>query len=91
MDDRNTPNQPANKSKAEGERWSSNADTVERRDRESQGSQDRGEGAATGSDTGGITNRPLDEEADNQAAVPPRGESREGAHAGRGERNRSEQ
>ena len=89
MADRDTPNQAANKAKAEGERWSSNADTVERRDRESQGNQDRTEGT-TEHDAAGITNRPLEEEEDNQAAVPPRGETREGAHAGHGERNRSE-
>jgi hypothetical protein len=30
---------------------------------------------------GGISNRPLDEEQDNQARVPPRGENKEGGHA----------
>jgi hypothetical protein len=30
---------------------------------------------------GGITNRPLEEEQDNQERVPPRGESKEGGHA----------
>jgi hypothetical protein len=30
----------------------------------------------------GITNRPLDEEVENQKEVPPRGESKPGAHAG---------
>ena len=30
---------------------------------------------------GGITNRPLDQEASNQDRVPPRGESKEGGHA----------
>jgi hypothetical protein len=90
MDDKNTPNQPANKSKAEGERWSSNSDTVEERDRESQGTQDRAAGYTGESEAGGITNRPLEEEDENQAAVPPRGESREGAHAGHGDKDRSE-
>lgn len=33
-------------------------------------------------DGAGITNRPLDEEVDNQKEVPPRGESKPGAHAG---------
>ena len=88
MDDRNTPNPSANKSKAEGDRWSSNADTVEERDRETQGTQDRG--YPTGPDSGGITNRPLDVEDENQTAVPARGESREGAHAGHGDNDRSE-
>jgi hypothetical protein len=90
MDDRNTPNPAANRSKAEGDRWSSNADTVGKRDREQQGAQDRPEDASSGSEAGGITNRPLDEEDENQAAVPPRGESREGAHAGHGDNDRSE-
>ena len=33
---------------------------------------------------GGISNRPADEEISNQQAVPPRGESKPGAHAGGG-------
>jgi hypothetical protein len=31
---------------------------------------------------GGITNRPLDEERENQERLPDRGESKPGAHAG---------
>lgn len=34
---------------------------------------------------GGITNRPLDDEMENQEALPERGKSREGAHAGHGD------
>ena len=30
----------------------------------------------------GITNRPIDEEVENQKEVPPRGKSKPGAHAG---------
>jgi hypothetical protein len=30
---------------------------------------------------GGITNRPLDEEQQNQERVPPRGETKDGSHA----------
>jgi hypothetical protein len=30
----------------------------------------------------GITNRPIDEEVENQKEVPPRGQSKPGAHAG---------
>jgi hypothetical protein len=30
---------------------------------------------------GGITNRPLDEERENQDRVPPRGEAKEDSHA----------
>ncbi len=77
--DRNTPNPAANKSKAEGDRWSSEADTVERVDREAERAAD---------EAGGITNRPLDEEERNQDRLPERGDSREGAHAGHGDRNR---
>jgi hypothetical protein len=45
-------------------------------------SQDR-EPAEGSRDTsaGGITNRPMSEERDNQARVPPRGENKEGGHA----------
>lgn len=81
-DDRNTPNQASNKSKAEGERWSSDPDTVERADSNSQRSGDSG----PADDGGGITNRPLEEEQHNQDLVPDRGTAREGAHAGHGER-----
>ncbi len=68
--DRSTPNPASNKSKAEGERWSSEDDTVERQDRQ-RSSDDR----MTEADAaGGITNRPLDEEMNNQDRVPDRGE-----------------
>jgi hypothetical protein len=80
------PNKAANKEKAEGDRWTSEANTVERRDRES-GAADRMNDSGEG---GGITNRPLDEEEANQEAVPDRGQSREGAHAGHGDRKRTE-
>ena len=33
----------------------------------------------------GISNRPRDEELSEQEAVPPRGESKPGAHAGHGD------
>jgi len=72
MADRNVPNDASEKSKAEGDRWESDSETVERYDQ------------TVGSEGGGITNRPLDEEIENQSSLPDRGESREGAHAGRG-------
>ena len=78
--DPSTPNRAANKSKAEGERWASEQDTVERRDRAR--TSEEGEG-------GGIANRPLPEENANQDAVPDRGQSQSGAHAGHGDRDRS--
>jgi len=80
--DRSTPSRAANQSKAEGDRWTSESDTVERRDRNSTGATSTDEG-------GGITNRPLEEETENQEAVPDRGTSREGAHAGHGDRRSS--
>lgn len=89
MDDKNMPNQSANKTKAEGERWDSNADTGERRPDAESGRTDTA-GSRGQENAGGITNRPLDEEEENQEAVPEPGESREGAHAGHGDTNRSE-
>ena len=76
-DDRSIPNPASNTSKAEGERWTSDPDTVERRDRDTTFERTTGEG-------GGITNRPLPEEHENQEALPDRGSSRPGAHAGHG-------
>jgi hypothetical protein len=72
--DRNTPNQASNKDKAEGERWTSESDTVEQQDVER--SSDEG---MTGMEDegGGITNRSLDEEIRNQNRVSDRGDSRE--------------
>ena len=69
----NVPNDASEKSKAEGDRWESDSETVERYDQ------------TVGDEGGaGITNRPLDEEQANQESLPERGESREGAHAGHG-------
>ena len=64
------PNDASRKSKAEGDR----------------GNLDKTAPGALGDDQGGgITNRPLDEEIANQQAVPERGESKPGAHAGHGD------
>lgn len=71
------PNDAARKSQAEGDRWTSDSDAVERYDEN-----------VAGEDTdnaGGITNRPLDEEIGSQEALPRRNTSREGAHAGHGD------
>jgi hypothetical protein len=43
-----------------------------------EGSREHAVGAEQG---GGISNRPLDEEKDNQARVPARGDSKDGSHA----------
>ena len=84
MDQDRKPNPAAKKSKTEGDRWSSEPDTVERVDREDQR-------PTADDDTGGITNRPLEEEERNQDRVPDRGDSREGANAGHGNRSPKKQ
>jgi hypothetical protein len=74
----NMPNEASRKSKAEGERWAPD-------------SENAGPGERSGYDTdeqgSGITNRPLDEEMDNQESLPERGRSQQGAHAGHGDRS----
>lgn len=77
MADQDRPNQAANKSKAEGERWSSEENSVRKADRDENPEQlydDEGSGKA-----GGITNRPLAEEVDNQQELPERGTARDSA------------
>jgi hypothetical protein len=64
------PNDASRKSKAEGERGNES---------EPAGDYRPDEGGA------GITNRSLDEEMENQGALPSRGESKPGAHAGHGD------
>jgi hypothetical protein len=76
------PNDASAKSKAEGARWESDSETVERADETI--------GQTTGDEGGGITNRPIGEEIENQESLPERGESQEGAHAGHGKRRREE-
>ena len=68
MADKDTPNRPANKDKAEGERWRSDQDAVP--DSESSTSRSYTD---DGDNAGGITNRPLGEEIDNQNSLPDRG------------------
>ncbi len=70
MADKDTPNRPANKDKAEGERWSSEKDVIP--DSESSTARTYDD---DGDDAGGITNRPLSEEIDNQNSLPDRGNS----------------
>lgn len=76
MANKNVPNDASAKSKAEGDRWKSDSDTVER--------YDESISDTVGDEGGGITNRPVGEEIEIQSAVPERGESEEGAHAGHG-------
>jgi hypothetical protein len=75
MPDQKTPNQGANQSKAEGEPWESDPNTV--------GNADRDENPAQLYDdddtdnAGGITNRPLSEEIGDQQSLPERGTNRD--------------
>lgn len=72
------PNDASRKSKAEGDRWTP--------DTEAAGADERS-GYRTDEEGAGITNRSLDEEIENQASLPERGESQPGAHAGHGDRS----
>jgi hypothetical protein len=70
MADMDTPNRSANMEKAEGERRSPDQGRVpDSESSTSRGYEDDGDNA------GGITNRPLDEEMDNQNSLPERGRS----------------
>ena len=75
MADQDRPNSNARKSKAEGERWSSDDESVRNADRDEHPEQlyDTNDS----DDAGGITNRPLSEEVGNQESLPERGTSRE--------------
>ena len=75
MADNNTPNQNANKSKAEGDRFSaadSSATQAAERNEIPANYDDRND-----DDAGGITNRPYNEERQNQESLPQRGTSRD--------------
>ncbi len=76
MADQKMPNEASRKSKAEGERFAEKKDDA---------STNRQSDHLTDEQGGGITNRPLDEEVANQDALPERGESQYGAHAGHGD------
>jgi hypothetical protein len=71
MADKDTPNRAANKDKAEGERRTSEAVIPN-----SESSTDRRYADNDLDNAGGITNRPIDEEFDNQNSLPERGRSR---------------
>ncbi len=78
MADKDTPNRSANKDKAEGDRWSSEKDVIPNSESSTwRGYDDDGDNA------GGITNRPVDEEIDNQNSLPERGrtQSEEGTRS----------
>jgi len=69
MADNDTPNRAANKDKAEGERWKSEQGVIPN----SESSTDRGYSDDNGDNAGGITNRSIGEEVDNQNSLPDRG------------------
>lgn len=75
MAQQDRPNQNANKSKAEGERWGSESDTVARVDRDE--NPERLYDDEDTDDAGGITNRPLSEEIGKQETLPSRGTTRD--------------
>ena len=71
MADKDTPNRAAHKDKAEGERWKSEEGVIPN----SESSTDRRFRDDDGDNAGGITNRPIGEEIDNQNTLPDRGRS----------------
>jgi hypothetical protein len=73
MADKDTPNRAANKDKAEGERWQSEEGVIPN----SESSTDRRYKDEDGDNAGGITNRPIGEEIDNQNTLPDRGRSQD--------------
>jgi hypothetical protein len=75
MADNNTPNQNANKSKAEGERLGPEESSATRAAERNEVASNYDD--ASGDDAGGITNRPYGEERQNQEALPARGTSRD--------------
>jgi hypothetical protein len=73
MADKDTPNRAANKDKAEGERWKSEEGVIPN----SESSTDRRYRDIAGDNAGGITNRGIGEEIENQDALPDRGRSQD--------------
>ena len=83
MADAATPNRAANKEKAEGDRSTAEYNAERNTDvPNSESSTDRGYRDADSDNAGGITNRRLDEEVENQNALPDRGLSQEDEHTG---------
>lgn len=71
MADKDTPNRAANKDKAEGERWQSEEGVIPN----SESSTDRRYRDENGDNAGGITNRGIGDEIENQNTLPERGRS----------------
>lgn len=78
MADTATPNLAADKDKAEGERSTAEQNAGRNTDvPNSESSTDRKYDTGIGDNAGGITNRPLDEEVENQNTLPERGMSQD--------------
>ncbi len=75
MANQDRPNQSSNKSKAEGERWSSEENSIRNADQDEVPVQQH-DGDDT-ADAGGITNRPISEEISHQEDLPQRGTARD--------------
>jgi hypothetical protein len=72
MADNTTPSRSANMEKAEGDR-----STAEQNINQSESGSGASYRDENGDNAGGITNRPLDQEIDNQAELPDRGKSKD--------------
>ena len=72
MADNNTPSRSANMEKAEGDR-----STAEQNINQSESGSGASYRDENGDNAGGITNRPLDQEIENQAELPDRGKSKD--------------
>lgn len=73
MEDKDTPNRAANKDKAEGERWNSEEGVIPN----SESSTDRRYRDENNDNAGGITNRAIGDEIENQNTLPDRGRSQD--------------
>ena len=78
MADNNTPSRAANMEKAEGDR-----STAEKNISKSESGSGARYQDENGDNAGGITNRPLDEEVENQAELPNRGQSKDESRGSR--------
>ncbi len=82
MVDEMTPNQASQKEKAEGSRENVNLGTGADNPAERGSGQESDQPATKHrDDAGGISNRPLSEEEQRDAQLPPRGKAKKGGHA----------
>jgi hypothetical protein len=64
-----------------GGRQPASGDQETQRDNQQIADDNQQSGTVGQEDAGGISNRPLEEEEENQERVPPRGDRKEGSHA----------